>query len=330
MENYISIIIPVYNSENKISRCLESLKAQTCHSFEVIFVDDQSSDNTLRVLCHFKNEVSSLFAVSVFRNKLNLGPGPTRNFGVKQAKGNYILFLDSDDYLAHNTIGLLIDTIARVKAEAIIFDVYFERCGGNRQYMINNIVYKDEPSCYISIENAIKHTGAAIHGKAFLRDMLIEHNIEFANLMRNEDLVFTKVAFAFCNKIYYLRNALYYYVQCDHSIMHDDKLISVESSIVAYREIEKRLAGRFDYELKVLYVREVIYSNIIKRFYLGATIDEIKKELNVINIKALLEPIKKDAVFFSRFQRTYLFLAKYSFVSLLSLLAKVKKFINSR
>ena len=93
----ISIIIPTYNSEKFIFKCVNSIPIDK--RVEVIIIDDCSKNNLKNKIKHkkFKN-------FKIFRNKLNVGPGPSRNIGIKKAKGEYILFLDSDDFLKKRNI----------------------------------------------------------------------------------------------------------------------------------------------------------------------------------------------------------------------------------
>lgn len=91
-----SIIIPAHNAENEIERALESINNQTYKDYEVIVIDDCSSDNTYNILKKHKN-------ITTIRNEKNLKAGGSRNRGIEQATGEYIIFLDSDDYFAEDT-----------------------------------------------------------------------------------------------------------------------------------------------------------------------------------------------------------------------------------
>lgn len=94
--NMISIIIPMYNSENTIVRCLNSTINQEYLSFEIILIDDCSSDNTINIATNFLTENNIHY--TLIRNTENMGAGASRNLGVSMARGRYIAFLDSDDY----------------------------------------------------------------------------------------------------------------------------------------------------------------------------------------------------------------------------------------
>ena len=96
MNIFLSIIIPCFNCGKLMSRCIESLQRQTCQDFEVIFVDDYSTDDTCLFLQNFIDSNSIL--ASLINAPYNGGPGKARELGVKEAKGKYVAFLDSDDW----------------------------------------------------------------------------------------------------------------------------------------------------------------------------------------------------------------------------------------
>lgn len=96
----ISIIVPVYNSEKYIGPCLNSIINQNYANFEVIIINDGSNDNSLEICEFFKNKYSNI----ILLNKLNEGVSKARNDGIKKATGDYLLFVDSDDYLEPNAL----------------------------------------------------------------------------------------------------------------------------------------------------------------------------------------------------------------------------------
>jgi len=100
--NLISIIIPMYNSENSIVRCLNSTINQEYLNFELILIDDCSSDNTINIATNFLNENNIHY--TLISNTENMGAGASRNIGISKARGRYIAFLDSDDYWCPNKI----------------------------------------------------------------------------------------------------------------------------------------------------------------------------------------------------------------------------------
>ncbi|RZL68823.1 MAG: glycosyltransferase family 2 protein [Pedobacter sp.] len=105
----ISVIIPVYNSEETILTCLESVLAQTYSVMEIIIINDGSTDNTLSVLQNFIDSCG--FKNIVLLNKVNSGPSASRNLGVRTAKGDWVAFLDSDDFWHHKKMEIQVQNI---------------------------------------------------------------------------------------------------------------------------------------------------------------------------------------------------------------------------
>lgn len=125
MEKKISIIIPVYNAEMYIKRCLESIISQSYKNFEILIIDDGSKDNSV-VICK-KIQLANLdIDIKIFSQK-NSGPSVARNFGIKNSTGKYIMFIDADDYLGKD---VLMNTIQNVKNNTLIkcnYNIFTEK-----------------------------------------------------------------------------------------------------------------------------------------------------------------------------------------------------------
>ncbi len=118
MNDLVSVIVPVYNAESYLKRCVESLLAQTYKNFEVILVDDGSTDNSFE-LC---NDYSKTFDNVIAVHKENGGVSETRNFGLSLAKGTYISFVDSDDCVDERMLEVCISAINKNSADMVGFD----------------------------------------------------------------------------------------------------------------------------------------------------------------------------------------------------------------
>ena len=116
MEELISVIVPIYNSEKTLERCLNSILQQVYNEIEVICVNDGSQDNSLSILEKFKIFDKRIKVIS----KINEGVSVARNEGIKVSNGQYILFVDSDDYIEKNMILDLYQAIKKVRADIAI------------------------------------------------------------------------------------------------------------------------------------------------------------------------------------------------------------------
>ena len=124
MEQKVSIVVPVYNVEKYLKRCVDSLIGQSYPNLEILLVDDGSKDSSLSICKEYELKDSRIRAL----HKENEGLGLTRNYGIERATGKYITFVDSDDYLTSDAVEAMLG-----KAEATDADV-----------VIANMFYKDE------------------------------------------------------------------------------------------------------------------------------------------------------------------------------------------
>ena len=125
----ISIIIPVYNVEKFIRQCLDSILSQSYKNYEVILIDDKSKDSSLDIIREYETKYSNFF---VIENKKNSGPGASRNKGIDKAKGEYIMFIDSDDYIEPNTLEDAFNAAKKYDADVVRYD--FSRSISNIEY----------------------------------------------------------------------------------------------------------------------------------------------------------------------------------------------------
>ncbi len=99
----ISVIIPIYNAEDYVSRCIESVQAQTYNNWQMILVDDGSKDKSLEICQKYADADDRISVI----HQENAGPGIARNTGIAKASGNYVVFIDSDDYIEKDYFQLL-------------------------------------------------------------------------------------------------------------------------------------------------------------------------------------------------------------------------------
>ena len=112
----ISIVVPIYNAEKYLNKCLDSLINQTKKELEFILINDGSTDDSEKIITSYHDK-----RIKYFKNK-NQGIGKTRNFGIEKATGKYLMFLDSDDYLSEETCELLYQKAEKRQADLIVFD----------------------------------------------------------------------------------------------------------------------------------------------------------------------------------------------------------------
>lgn len=183
----ISIIIPIYNVEEYLSECLDSVVNQTYKNLEIICVNDCSTDNSLKIL---KNYARQDLRIRIIEHEKNKGLGPARNTGIDNANGDYIFFLDSDDYVKNDVIEKLYDKITETKSD-LVFSQTEAFTFLKDEETINRIKYLNEwldcrskKDFYINVDNfedAICNINCVAWGKLYKKEFLIKNNIRFIN-----------------------------------------------------------------------------------------------------------------------------------------------------
>lgn len=191
----ISVVIPVFNDEEHLHDSLNSLLNQSFSDFEVICVNDGSTDNSSTILEEFKNKFSNF----VILNQDNLGSGAARNNGIKHASGEYVAFLDSDDmFLDSKSLDVMIDVAVKNNANMVSANIMGINLEGN--------LVKTYNLPYISNFSVIKPEQYGIpysfYKNIFKRSFILENNIEFPNLKRGQDPIFLANILTKLDKIY--------------------------------------------------------------------------------------------------------------------------------
>lgn len=149
---YISIIIPVYGVEKYIKKCLESVLLQTFTDFECLVIDDGSTDNSINIA----KEAVAKDPRFIFLNKKNGGVASARNYGIKHAKGKYIAFIDSDDYVEPDFLLLPLTTIEAEDSDICMFSInYVAEDGTHFKTQHNNLKKYYEENDFLISKNTL-------------------------------------------------------------------------------------------------------------------------------------------------------------------------------
>lgn len=196
----VSIIIPAYNKRDYICDTLESCKNQTYSDFEVIIIDDCSTDDTVSKIKEFVAKNNSL-PIKLFENEENKGVSYSRNYGISEATGKYVLFLDADDVLHPDALSLLYETALMYKGDIIFSQrVYFTgKHDSDNELNHNKFSVKEmfSPPQYIA-------------GGLIQKEIIDQYKLHFEpELSNGEDTLFAATLFCFSNKCFYLCQPLY-------------------------------------------------------------------------------------------------------------------------
>lgn len=215
----ISVIIPCYNVEKYLPKCLDELIKQTYQDFEVICIDDVSTDSTPDIL---KKYASNDSRIIVLRQDSNQGVSAARNLGIKHATGEYILFCDSDDYYEKNALERFVTVIEKSSADAVcsklnvIYHAHEEMKPSDLNYYSLRQLGLHKPSTKI-----LQKLDLSTNDKMFRRSIIEQNDISFPVGLHFEDAYFAIACLSLCKNIYFLNECLYNYVRHDNSTMSD-------------------------------------------------------------------------------------------------------------
>ena len=308
-----SIIVPVYNTEKYIRKCLNSIKNQTYSNYEVIIVNDGSPDNSQSIIDEFVSSDKRFHSYI----KENGGLSDARNYGIEQVTGDYILFVDSDDYIDLNLLNKL------SKIDSSYDMIKFKIKLVDEQ---NNLIKEEKSLCVsgqVSLESLfeiefVEPAWTYIYKTSFFK----KNKFKYEKGRIHEDFGLTPLCLIKAKKIYYLDYYGYYYVQRNESIIHstnykkriEDMLFhfdNLNNKIDNEKNIDENkiklfknfLATRIIYTSNIIpikeqrkYIKELKYRNVTEFLLQDTLVKKIKKTLfqhfpkiytNLLTIKSL-------------------------------------------
>lgn len=209
MKPSISIIIPVYNAEPYLVRCLDSVLKQSWSDFEAICINDGSTDESLSVLESYEKRDKR---IKVYSQK-NGGLSAARNAGIAKAQGEYLAFLDSDDFLAENMLERALETAYRFKADIVIFDYWLYKSDNDplETYRDQSLFETLDGTCFSFADAPCLAGFIGVWDRIFRRDFIEENGFVFPVGRIYEDVPFCVETELAASRIGLIRDHLYYY-----------------------------------------------------------------------------------------------------------------------
>lgn len=218
-ENLISVVIPVYNIEKWVGKCLSSLIKQSYTDLEIIVVNDGSTDDSLTICEQYQKKDGRIKIIS----QKNKGLSAARNAGIVNAQGEFIFFVDGDDYLRENAIELAYEAIQKECADMCILQ--YEYVGDSGEIVHKNEKYSKR-LCMSGVE-AMKRLliddsigGVIAWGKLYRKTLFKTYELMFPEGLYHEDCFFTYKACFYSSRVVYIPYSGYMYVQRADSIIH--------------------------------------------------------------------------------------------------------------
>lgn len=272
----VSVIIPAYNVEKYINRCLESIISQTLKDIEIIVVNDGSTDSTLKKIAIFieKDERINLI------NKDNQGVSSARNDGIKMAKGEYIFYIDGDDFIEENTLEELYNYAIRKDLDVVISDIYIYK---NKKIIntMKDIEIKNEEviSAKDYLVKYFNNKGTySVCNKLWKKSLYIDNNVFHPkDISYGEDGCTVPRLIINSNKIGKIKKCFYYYCMNEESAMHRGNKIKAYDYMKGYLLVKdyfqkKDISWYTDYDFN--YKFYFVYSHIINMSYYNKIIQK--------------------------------------------------------
>lgn len=251
-----SIVTPSYNSFNLMDRYFESLESQTYKDFEVIIVDDCSTDGSFEKTKEYAD--SSSLKITVLQTERNAGPGNARNIGMDAATGAWLTFVDNDDWVDMTLFEKVDDILKSCPVDCVIYDYWIQK---EREKSISRSMYFGERGI-VSLSNCMIYARNHTVGKFYKLTSCRKANIRFPDVRRCEDVAFVCRAIDACGSVYYLNEPLYHYCQRSSSLSNNTKLDETDM-IKAFGILEDTLGEKYSNELKEKSVCDLLYGVLL-------------------------------------------------------------------
>ena len=281
----VSIIIPVYNVEQYLRQCLDSVCNQTFKDIEIIVVNDCSQDNSLQIIKEYQQKDDRIVLIDL---KQNAGQGNARNQAVKIAKGKYITFVDSDDWVTKDYIEVLYNAIEQYKCDIVASCFYWFDNITQKQtpYNFYELCYKNsfdntEQKQKLLTNKLIWSTWAKIYNK----DFIVRNNLHF-KMNKMEDNLFIFETIIACNNIKFIKHYSYFYRISRANSTMANKTTRFYSCVELLKNLKEFLVSNNIYN---------IYENAFyAQVYLVLATEIETTELSTKEIKNILLTLKKD------------------------------------
>jgi len=245
----VSIIIPVYNAEQTIIRCLESILSNTYHEYEIIAINDGSRDGSWDILNTFSEKYPE--KIKIF-NQINQGVAKTRNSGIRYATGEYIMFIDCDDDIENDYIEKFVTKIQADNADIII--------GGYKRTTSEKVLFE------MQLQNTLwsRYMIMAPWSKIYRREFIVKNHLEFLDNNIGEDVYFNMQAIHLTDRIPFIAYSGYHWFYNEVSISNThqktlQKKMNVQILLDAcYKKLDEQQCLKKE-EVEFYFIRYIVW-----------------------------------------------------------------------
>lgn len=252
----VSIIVPFYNVEGYIEKCLDTLVNQTLKDIEIILVNDGSTDRSIEIVNKFLRRYPEKL---VYLEKENGGLSDARNYAIPYTKGEYIAFLDSDDYVEKDMYEEMYNLAKKEKSDMVECNFYWEYPDKQKE---------DIGTIYHGKNEMIEKIRVVAWNKLIKREILEKSEVRFPKGYRYEDTEFTYKLIPYIEKVSFLKKPCIHYVQREGSISNSQnertkEIFDVLDHVIEYYK-EKDIYEKYQEELEYIYVRYAFCSSLLR------------------------------------------------------------------
>ena len=263
----VSVIVPVYNVEKYIARCLNSLVNQTLDDLEIIVVNDGSKDNSEQIIKQFKKDYKNI----IYVKKENGGLSSARNFGLIYATGEYVAFLDSDDYVDRSLYKKMYEKAKETNSDYVECDFIWKY--PDHEKIDVGFRYKDKKEMF-------EKARVVAWNKLIKRDIIINNKLEFPVGLYYEDIEFFYKLLPYINNFSFVEEPLIYYVQRDNSIVNKQdsrtkQIFKVLDNVIEYYK-KIGLYNEYKAQIEYTYSRLLLCSSLKRMIQIE---DKVTREL---------------------------------------------------
>lgn len=250
----VSVVVPIYNVEKYIKKCMDSLVNQTLQEIQIIFVNDGSTDESGEIAKEYASKYPNKI---IYLEKENGGLSDARNFGMRYAEGEYIAFLDSDDYVENTMYEEMYNKALQENSDYVECDFLWE---------YPDKIKVDKRTPYNNKKEMLTNVRVVAWNKLIKREILEKNNISFPKGLRYEDIEFTYKLIPYLNKTSYVNKEFVHYVQRNNSIANVQnertaEVFTIFDNIIKYYQ-EKNFYEEYKEELEYSYSRILLCSSL--------------------------------------------------------------------
>lgn len=261
----VSVIMPVYNGKKYLKECLDSLCKQTLKGIEIICVDDESTDGSLEILHEYQQKDKR---VRIF-NQSHMGAGSARNIGLKESKGKYLLFLDSDDYFDKHMCEKAYYHACKYKAQIVMFGAQRRDMQTGKMQKMTWVLRSEELPKDKAFrgrdisERIFQVTSNAAWTKLYEKEYIIKQGLEFQNIKHTNDAYFTRSAMAMADRVAVLDEVLLTYRYNDGDNTQSIKHLEPLEFYKAFKAVKEKLEAEKLFDVyRISYINWVLTESL--------------------------------------------------------------------